>query len=285
MRECPQCGISYPQTFQFCPADGSPLSGDEEREENQRTRKPAQIRIKTLMLGIGVLVLVCIVAFLGAFFYQYWKPKYGSLIVKTTPPGAMISVDGKLRGASPITIADLRSGGHQLRGVKEGYKEFVQQVTVMPYGTENVHLKLDPEIPQLSNEQLAEVEAWKKKLERAQSENMLLPPPDDYNVLYFAQKILAIDPANGYAIDAKSKLAETVRQLAEFAYAREDWLEAEKQYKSLALILPSDISIEGRLADVAAKIDETTKGREKQIQGWKERADAAIKAGSLLPPE
>jgi tetratricopeptide (TPR) repeat protein len=285
MRECPQCGISYPQTFQYCPADGSSLSGDEEREENQRARKPAQIRVKTLMLGIGVLVLVSVVAFLGAFFYQYWKPKYGSLIVKTTPPGAMISVDGKLRGASPITIADLRSGGHQLKGIKEGYKEFVQQVTIMPYAAENVHLKLEPEIPQLSNEQLAEVEAWRKKLERAQSENLLLPPPDDYNVLYFAQKILAIDPANSYAIDAKSKLAETVRQLAEFAYAREDWLEAEKQYKNLALILPNDISIEGRLADVAAKLDESTKGREKQIQDWKERADAAIKAGSLLPPE
>jgi tetratricopeptide (TPR) repeat protein len=285
MRECPQCGISYPETFQYCPADGSPLVEAEERNERQRARRPAQIRVKTLMLGIGILVLVSAVTFLGAFFYQYWKPKYGSLLVKTTPAGAMISVDGKLRGASPITITELRSGAHQLRGIKEGYKEFVQQVTVMPYGTENVHWKLEPEIPQLSNEQLAEVEAWKKKLERAQSENMLLPPPDDYNVLYFAQKILAIDPANSNALEVKSKLAETVRQLAEFAYAREDWLESEKQYKNLALILPNDVSIEGRLADVAAKLDESTKGREKQIRDWKERADSAMKAGSLVPPE
>ena len=285
MRECPQCGISYPETFKYCPVHGSPLEEAEERNEQQREKKPAQIKVRTLMLGISVLVLVSVVAFLGAFFYQYWKPKYGSLIVKTTPPGAMISVDGKLRGASPITITNLRSGAHQLRGIKEGYKEYVQQVTIMPYGTENVHGKLDPEVPQLSNEQLAEVEAWKKKLERAQSENMLLPPPDDYNVLYFAQKILAIDPANSFATDARSKLADTVRQLAEFAYAREDWLEAEKQFKNLALILPNDISIEGRLADVAAKLDESTKGREKQIQDWKERAFAAIKAGSLLPPE
>ena len=85
-----------------------------------------------------------VLAFASAFFYQYWKPKYGGLVVKTTPPGAMISVDGKLRGASPITLSDLRSGGHQLKLVKEGYKEFVQQVTVMPYATESVHWKLDP---------------------------------------------------------------------------------------------------------------------------------------------
>ena len=286
MRECPKCGNQYLNSFQYCPADGSPLGKEaEEQGESRPVRKPAQIRVKTLMLGIAILILVSILAFASAFFYQYWKPKYGGLVVKTTPPGAMISVDGKLRGATPITLSDLRSGGHQLKIVKEGYKEFVQQVMVMPYATESVHWKLDPVVPQLSNEQLAEVETWRKKLESAQSENILLPPPDDYNVLYFAQKILAIDPANSYAIEVKAKLAETVRQLAEFAYAREDWLEAEKQYKNLALLFPNDAAVEGRLADVAARLDASTKDREKQIQDWIERADAAIKAGSLLPPE
>jgi tetratricopeptide (TPR) repeat protein len=222
---------------------------------------------------------------MGAFFYQYWKPKYGSLVIKTTPPGAMISVDGKFRGVSPITLTDMRSGSHQLRGTKEGYREYVQQVTVIPYATESVHWKLESVVPQLTNEQLAEVEAWRKKLERAQNENILLPPPDDYNVLFFAQKVLAIDPANSYALEVKAKLAETVRQLAEFAYAREDWLESEKQYKNLLLIYPDDPSAEGRLADVAAKIDASIKDREKQIQDWVQRAEAAIKAGSLLPPD
>lgn len=237
------------------------------------------------MLGIVILMLCAVIAFMGAFFYQYWKPKYGSLVIKTTPPGAMISVDGKFRGVTPITLTEMRSGSHQLKGTKEGYKEFAEQITVMPYATENVHWKLEPIVPQLSNEQLAEVEAWRKKLERAQNENILLPPPDDYNVLYFAQKILSIDPANSYALDIKAKLAESVRQLAEFAYAREDWLESEKQYKNLLLLFPDDATVEGRLADVAAKIDASIKDREKQISDWIERADAAIKAGSLLPPE
>jgi tetratricopeptide (TPR) repeat protein len=285
MRECPQCGNSFPKTFQFCPADGSPLGEDEEGNVPQQSRKPAQIKIRTLVLGLAILMLSAVLAFMGAFFYQYWKPKYGSLIIKTTPPGAMISVDGKFRGVTPITLTEMRSGGHQLKGTKEGYKEFVQQVMVIPYANENVHWKLEPIVPQLSNELLAEVEAWRKKLERAQSESILLPPPDDYNVLYFAQKILSIDPANSYALDVKAKLAENVRQLAEFAYAREDWLESEKQYKNLLLLFPNDTSIEGRLAEVAAKLDASIKDREKQIRDWIERADAAIKAGSLLPPE
>ncbi len=285
MRECPQCGNSFPKAFLYCPNDGSPLAGDEEESAHQRNRQPAQIRIRTLVLGIVILMLCAVIAFMGAFFYQYWKPKYGSLVIKTTPPGAMISVDGKFRGVTPITLTEMRSGSHQLKGTKEGYKEFAEQITVMPYATENVHWKLEPIVPQLSNEQLAEVEAWRKKLERAQNENILLPPPDDYNVLYFAQKILSIDPANSYALDIKAKLAESVRQLAEFAYAREDWLESEKQYKNLLLLFPDDATVEGRLADVAAKIDASIKDREKQISDWIERADAAIKAGSLLPPE
>ena len=284
MRECPQCGNSFPDSFEFCPADGSPI-GDPENTGKQVAQKPAQIKVKTLGLALVILVLCSIMAFTTAFFYQYWKPKYGSLTVKTTPPGAFIFIDGKLRGASPIILSDLRSGGHQLKGTKEGYKDLVQQVTIMPYATENLHWNLDPIVPQLSNEQLAEVEAWRKKLDNAQKENILLPPPDDYNVLYFAEKILSIDPANSYAIEAKNKLGETVRHLAELAYAREDWLESEKQYKNLALLFPNEISVGERLADVTAKLDASGKDREKQIQDWQAKADAAMKTGSLVPPD
>ncbi len=283
MKECPQCGVSYPDSFEFCPADGAPMGGPE--ADGHKSRPPAQIRIKTLMLGFAVLVLCAILSFTAAFFYQYWKPKYGSLTIKTTPPGAFVFLDGKLRGASPITLSDLRSGAYQLKGTKEGFRDLIKQVTVMPYATENLHWNLDPIVPQLSNEQLAEVEAWRKKLETAQKENILLPPPEDYNVLYFADKILAIDPANSYAIEVKTKLAESLRRLAELAYAREDWLESEKQYKNLALMYPNDVSIGERLADIAAKLDASVKDREKQIQDWQAKAESAMKIGSLLPPD
>ena len=279
MKECPQCGNGLPDSFKYCPADGSELGG------NPQGKKPAHIRIRTLVLGILTLALASFLSFASVFLYQYWKPKYGSLVIKTTPAGAIVTVDGRLRGASPITIPDLRTGGHPLKITKEGYREFVQQVTVMPYATENLHWNLEPIIPHLSNEQLAEVEAWRKKLETAQKENILLPPPDDYNVIYFADKILAIDPANTYALEVKGKAADTLRRLAEFAYAREDWLESEKQYKNLALLLPNDLSIEERLTDIAAKLDESVKDREKQIQDLKAKAENAMRVGSLLPPD
>jgi tetratricopeptide (TPR) repeat protein len=154
----------------------------------------------------------------------------------------------------------------------------------MPYATNNFHWTLDPLVPHLSNEQLAEVESLRKKLDTAQKENILLPPPDDYNVLYFANRILAIDPANTYALEEKGKLADSLRHAADLSYAREDWLEAEKQYKNLALLLPDDVSINERLSDISAKIDESLKDREKQIAEWRAKAEAALSSGNLLPP-
>jgi tetratricopeptide (TPR) repeat protein len=285
MKECPKCGNAYSESFLFCPMDGSPLGGDEDKDEQQKPRAQMQVRVRTLMLGFAILAMCALIAFATVFFYLYWKPKYGNLTIKTTPPGAMIYVDGNLRGVSPITLSDLRSGGHQLKGTKEGFKPVAQQVMVIPYATDNLHWNLEPIIPQLSNEQLAEVEALQKKLESAQKENILLPPPDDYNVLYFANSILAVDPANAYATEVKEKLAENIRHLAELAYAREDWLESEKQYKKLALIFPDDTSIEERLTDIEAKLDESVKDRDKQVQDWMAKAEAAMKLGNLVPPE
>jgi tetratricopeptide (TPR) repeat protein len=291
MRECPKCGNSYPETFDACPVDGSQLipflavpPQDEAADAAYPGRELASISIRALTLSIAVLFLLAAASFSGVFLYQYLKPKYGGLVIKTTPPGAGVSIDGKPRGVSPITVGDLRSGGHQLKVTKEGYKEFVQQVEVMPYATENLHWTLEPLVPQLSNEQLAEVESLRKKLDTALKENILLPPPDDYNVLYFANRILAIDPANAYALEEKSRLAESLRHAADLSYAREDWLEAEKQYKNLALLLPDDVSINERLADIAAKIDESLKDREKQIADWQAKAEAALSSGNLLPP-
>ena len=287
MKRCSKCSNIYPDSFAYCPLDGIELVDEPgiDPEAAEIAAEPAQIKVRTLMLGLGILALTAVLGFLAAFSYLYLKPKYGGLVVKTTPPGATVLLDGKERGVSPITMGDLRSGGHQVKVLKDGYEELVQQVQVMPYSNESVHLALKPLVANLSNEQLAEVESWKKKLEVAQKENILLPPPEDYNVLYFANRILAIDPANAYAAEVKEQLAESVRHDADLAYAREDWLSAEKEYKNLTLIYPDDISINERLTDISAKLDASIQDREKQIEDWRGRAEAAMKSGVLLPPE
>ena len=291
MRECPECKNSYPEPFRFCPVDGNPLGALHAESASAKTKvtryadEEVRISLGTLLRSLGILVLVGFVSFAVVFFYHYLKPKYGGLVVKTTPPGASIFVDGKKWGASPITVGNLRSGGHQIKAVREGYRDYVQQLEIIPYATENIHWTLVPLVSQLTNEQLAEIESWRKKLDNALKEGILLPPPDDYNALYFANKILAIDPANAHGSEVKARLADTIRRSADVAYAREDWLEAEKQYKNLALLFPEDISINERLADIAGKIDATLKDKEKRITEWTAKVESAFKSGNLVPPE
>jgi len=287
MKKCSKCGNVYPGLFVFCPVDGAELEfePDGKSHEEEYLAEPARIRVRTLLLALAILLLTSAISFVGVFSYIYLRPKYGSLVIKTTPPGATIFVDGKQRGISAITLGDVRAGGHQVKVAKDGYADLVQQVEVMPYSTENMHLILKPLVPILTNEQLADLESWKKKLETARSENILLPPPEDYNVLYFANKMLEIDPTNTDATEAKNAVAEAVRQKADLAYAREDWLSAENGYKSLVLIYPNDIAISERLADISAKIDASVQDRAKQIEEWQNKAEAALKAGILLPPE
>lgn len=288
MARCDRCGNDYPEEYRFCPLDGTAFypgeSGDDGRPVPADAGE-AHISVRTLLIAIAVLVFAGALAFGGAFFYLYLRPKFGGLEIKTTPRDAIVYLDGKQVGVTPFTLQDLRSGGHQIRIVKEGYRELVESVQVIPYWTESRHWTLEPVVPQLTNEQLAEVEELKKKLEGALKEGILLPPPEDYNALYLANRILAIDPANSFASEAKNKIAEELQQKADAAYAGEDWLAAEKHYRNLALVFPDDVAINQRLSDIGEKIEESMKDRERRVQEWIDKVEAAFKADALLPPE
>lgn len=46
----------------------------------------------------------------------------GRILVRTTPPGARVRLDGRDRGATPLTIGGLPPGRHQLEIVRPGYE-------------------------------------------------------------------------------------------------------------------------------------------------------------------
>ena len=48
----------------------------------------------------------------------------GSLSVTTTPPGALVYIDGQMKGISPATIPGLSPGPHTLRLILDGYQDF-----------------------------------------------------------------------------------------------------------------------------------------------------------------
>jgi hypothetical protein len=56
----------------------------------------------------------------------------GHLLVRSTPAGARVFVDGRDRGATPAAIRDLTQGPHSLRVVREGYATEERRVVISP---------------------------------------------------------------------------------------------------------------------------------------------------------
>ena len=56
----------------------------------------------------------------------------GRLLVRSTPAGARVFVDGRDRGPTPATIRDLATGTHRIRVVREGYATEERRVAIAP---------------------------------------------------------------------------------------------------------------------------------------------------------
>lgn len=54
----------------------------------------------------------------------------GRIDVQSTPPGAGVTVDGRWRGRTPLTLSDLRFGSHDVRVVQPGYATAREEVTL-----------------------------------------------------------------------------------------------------------------------------------------------------------
>src|SRR6185436_19772417 len=54
----------------------------------------------------------------------------GRLLVRSTPSGATVLVDGREQGETPIAIRDLARGTHRVRLVRDGYAPVERQVVI-----------------------------------------------------------------------------------------------------------------------------------------------------------
>lgn len=71
-------------------------------------------------------------------------PLTGSLSVNTTPPGALLTLDGSAAGTSPATLPDLRQGSHTLNVTKEGFVTQVLPVLITADQTTTIDVMLAP---------------------------------------------------------------------------------------------------------------------------------------------
>jgi hypothetical protein len=54
----------------------------------------------------------------------------GRLVVRSTPAGARVFVDGREQGKTPLTVDDLARGVHRVRVVRDGYGTEERRITI-----------------------------------------------------------------------------------------------------------------------------------------------------------
>jgi hypothetical protein len=59
-------------------------------------------------------------------------PFNGIVVVRSTPAGARVFVDGRDRGSTPATVSDLERGEHRVRLVRDGYAAAERRIMVTP---------------------------------------------------------------------------------------------------------------------------------------------------------
>lgn len=317
MKVCPSCRRTFSGDYRFCPYDGLTLRAEAPPDEAQAEpaadiilareeqradelladelleqpypplAEPAaapRARLRRAATLVLLLVALSCVSFSLALIYYHLRPKYGRLQIKSNPAGAEVYIDGQYVGVTPLVRDRLAAGRHSIRATKDGYMEVLREVELRPDGNELLFLNLPLQLAsRLAPEQQAEVARLTRMAETAVSENILIPPPDDYNALYFLNKILEIDPTDQYALETKRKIAHSFLAAAATASARGDLVEAERNYKRAAMVLPEDSEVQRKLAELSQKIEAMRKERLRQLDELMGRVELALKNGQVSP--
>ncbi|MBT3299547.1 MAG: PEGA domain-containing protein [Candidatus Marinimicrobia bacterium] len=70
-------------------------------------------------------------------------PAFGKLIVKTTPRGAKVKIDGQSKGVTPFELDELPSGNYHLSLTKDMYQSIEQDIVIDDGKTFDLNLKLE----------------------------------------------------------------------------------------------------------------------------------------------
>jgi hypothetical protein len=151
-RTCYNCQTSYSDFFRFCPKDGvdleyaPPRIDDLGRDFGTKTSSGKWKWIGILSLLVPLLILSTL--YLGQFVSATTGAgERGELVVKTTPAGAMVYLDGSQVGLTPVRLSDLPAGYHDVRAVYPGYRSGMVRVEIVPSASRRLVLEMIPEKP------------------------------------------------------------------------------------------------------------------------------------------
>ena len=95
--------------------------------------------------ALAAVVIIILAAGLYRFLHRRTEPAAAAIRVefRTTPPGAVIKIDGAARGSSDMAL-DLPAGAHNITAELEGYQPAATSIDVKPGAVAAVNLALTP---------------------------------------------------------------------------------------------------------------------------------------------
>jgi serine/threonine protein kinase len=138
----PENGLAAPQAALAPPQPAAPAPKPQRKPKRAARRAPAAV-----LVGAAAAVLLLVLA--AAFLISRKGSQPATAVpveVRTTPSGAVIRVNGKIRGTSNFKL-EIEPGTYQIEATLDGYGPASTSVTVGPQSTVPVQLTLDP-LPQ-----------------------------------------------------------------------------------------------------------------------------------------
>jgi len=148
-RTCYSCKTSYSDSdfFRFCPRDGvdleyaPPRIDDLGRDLGTAGRKWKWIGVLSLLVPLLIFSAMYLNQFVSA---TAGSAQSGELVVKTTPSGAVVYLDGSQVGVTPVRLSDIPTGYHSIRAVFPGYKSGMARVEILPSSSQRLVLEMVP---------------------------------------------------------------------------------------------------------------------------------------------
>ncbi|MBE7461978.1 MAG: PEGA domain-containing protein [Planctomycetes bacterium] len=129
---CPKCGKRFGDGVAIAdPAWNGGRKAAATAAPSDASAAPRR-NLPRVLFPIGLTLLIPLVA-IFAFKPWPWRifgSSQGELTVESSPAGATVFVNGRLVGATPITISGLSEGAYALRLEREGFSPLIRQVAV-----------------------------------------------------------------------------------------------------------------------------------------------------------
>jgi hypothetical protein len=71
---------------------------------------------------------------------------YATIKVESKPPGAAVVIDGIHKGQTPCSVDDVLVGNHTLKLVKDGYKQYQDEIKLTQTGTFPISIQLEEQL-------------------------------------------------------------------------------------------------------------------------------------------